>query len=414
MNAARYRDSIAAVSCYLLVAGIFALDFFRALPSIAMIGVVASAVFFTNPATLVRNFLHRKTFLVLSVTFLFLLPSFFYSQNHAYFWERLQIHLPYLLLPLAFASLDPMKPRVWLGIYYLFFLLALVTSVIAFVNYLMHQAEVNQLYLESRVMPTFVSHHPTFSLMIAFGSYIAYFLRSKNVYLFHVNEKYLLAGGGIFLFIFLHVFSVRSGLIVLYALVFAEFYRLTFIRKQWKTGFISLAVCLLAGVITLAISPTVRNKFINTSKDLSIVRNNESANHYSLASRMLSYKNAFSIAGSTSWLWGCGLGDVEDMNTGLFRANHPDVSKIIIPHNQFLYFLAATGIIGVVVFSCSFFYPLFAARNYRNELLFAHYLILLVAFQFEALLETQLGVAYSVIFILLPLNRAGSEAPEEA
>jgi O-antigen ligase len=151
-------------------------------------------------------------------------------------------------------------------------------------------------------------------------------------------------------------------------------------------------------------SPTFKNKLINTGQDLAVISNNASANNQSLASRLISYKNAIEICNQTSWLFGCGLGDINDLNTQIFKQTFPDVSKPILPHNQFLFLLAATGITGLLFFSMSFFYPLWYFRKRLNPALYGIYLLLFFAFQVEPVLQTQLGVAFSLFFILMGIQ----------
>jgi O-antigen ligase len=155
-------------------------------------------------------------------------------------------------------------------------------------------------------------------------------------------------------------------------------------------------------MLTFKFSPTVRNKLTNTQKDIDNYKNGGSANDQSLGSRMISYKNAIEIAENSSWLLGCGLGDIEDLNNQIFAEKYPDITKKIIPHNQFLFYLASIGILGLLIFIVSFYYPIIS--NLQNLNLLAHYLVILIAFLIEAFLTTQLGVAYTIIFILLFVN----------
>jgi O-antigen ligase len=120
-----------------------------------------------------------------------------------------------------------------------------------------------------------------------------------------------------------------------------------------------------------------------------------------LASRLISYKNAIEICNESSWLIGCGLGDIQDLNTKKFKELFPDVSKPIIPHNQFLYLLAATGITGVLLFTFAFMYPIWRFRRNMNAILIGIYIVLLLSFQVEPVLQTQLGVAFSAFFLLM-------------
>ena len=51
----------------------------------------------------------------------------------------------------------------------------------------------------------------------------------------------------------------------------------------------------------------------------------------------------------------------------------------------------------------SFYYPLF--KQFNNLNLVAHYIIISFAFLVEAFLTTQLGVGFTIIFILLFTNK---------
>jgi O-antigen ligase len=116
---------------------------------------------------------------------------------------------------------------------------------------------------------------------------------------------------------------------------------------------------------------------------------------------MVSYKTALEIAKENIWL-GSGQGDLQDKNNALFRRDYPSIITPIIPHNQFIYYLAATGLIGLIIFSLSFTAPLWISKFYKIELMQFAYAILLIAFQFEAMIETQIGVACTLLIVLIP------------
>jgi O-antigen ligase len=392
-------------SCVGMITGIFLIDFVRILPSISMILIVLLGIsYWVKPVLLSQN-KHSSPFWLLTGTFFILLPSWFYSDNMGYLFEKWQIALPYLVLPIAFIKIPKLSDRRLFILYGLYFALTLMVSMIAFVYYLFHQESINQLYLESRVMPTILSHHPTLSLMMVFAVYIGYWMyQSKRFYKFKI-ERNLMAIGTVFLFIFIHIFSVRSGLLALYLVVLLELSRWIFEKKQYKNALLAGISLLVIGGTTLFVSPTVSNKIANTTQDLNNYQSKGSANNQSLSSRIISYKNAIRIAQeSTIWM-GCGLGDIKDLNEAIFAKDYPDVTKRIIPHNQFLFYFAAIGLIGVLAF-CFFFYtPLWKNQAYKNPLLLVHIVIISVGFMFESPLQSQVGVAYSLVFYLLPLHK---------
>ncbi len=402
----RFRQRLFFVLCILIVFGMMFLDFIRVIPSIAMIGISLLGISYLVKKPLLPTKQNTIPYWALAGTFLILLPSWFYSNNHTYLLEKWQIALPYLVLPLAFLVIPEMSQKRTSQLYYLYFILVLLIAVSAFIYYLLNQNFVNHLYLESKVMPSFQSHHPTFSMMLAFATYVGYWFYQSEFYYKFKQERYLFLLGGIFLFIFTHVFSVRSGLMAMYILLFYELIRFIFQKKKVAIAIFTAIGMVTIGAITLIFSPTFNNKLANTSQDIKAYQNHESANNKSIASRMISYQNAIRIAKESSLFFGCGLGDVDDLNREIFKADYPEISKPIIPHNQFLFYLAAIGMSGVIIFTILLLTPLLVNNNFKNPLLLAHYLIILISFQFEAPLESQLGVAYSLIFILLPIHQS--------
>lgn len=385
----------------LLISGIFLIDVARVVPSLSMILIGLLGISFVVKPGL-SNIEFNRIWIYFPLTFLITIPSVLYSDNFNYLTERWQILVPYLVLPLAFGVIPFITKDQYRFCYWFYILLTSGVAAHAMVYYLNHPEEVNQLYLESKVMPTFVSHHPTLSMMVVLAFFLSYFLLTEA----KGWQKILLMVLGSFLFIFLHVFSVRSGLLALYLVLGVEILRIMLVKKKWKHALGAALTALVVGGITLYFSPTVRNKIINTTQDIEVVKSNASANNQSLASRVISYKNAIEIAENSSWIFGCGLGDVFDLNEKIFEEKYPDVTKRIMPHNQFLFYLAAIGILGLILFLWFFYKPLFFFGGWNNPVLFYQYLILTVSFQFEAPLENQLGVAFSLIFLLLPMHEA--------
>lgn len=366
--------------------------------SISMILFVLVPVFYIRPKYLLKNLVANKTMLALTACFFALIPSVFYSSNMHYYTERLQIALPFLLLPFAFANAPKLSKHQLYYIVWWLFVQVFVIALIAFVNYLLHPEEINQRYLESQVMPTILTHHPTYSVLVAFCIYAGYFMVSQRK-LPLKNWLQIATWAMVFgLFVFQHVYSVRIGLIALYALIALEIGRLAFINKQFKLAGLGLLVLISIGAATIALSPTVKNKIKNTQQDLAVIKENANANHHSVAMRMVSYKIALSIFNEHK-LVGCGLGDMEDELHKQYATHYPEMTKRIIPHNMFLYFLAAIGILGTLVFTLGLFWGLIFNVKTNPHLLNIHYLLVLLYAMVEAATQTQLGVA----FVLLPL-----------
>lgn len=395
-----YKQQIMLFFLWLSVVSLFVIDSFRALSSIAMIGFTLTGLLSAQPKNWLKNLQLNKPLLLLVISFLVLIPSVLYSTNLTYFGLRIQILLPFLVMPFAYAQTDEFSEKQKKIISYTFIFGVLVTAIQALVYYYNHQHEVNQAYLESRVMPTAISHHPTFSLMCAFSIYLLYsIIKIEKM----ISLRFFFVAVTLFLVVFLHIFSVRAGLMAFYLLVLLVFYEQVFIKKQYLLATFILVLCIAIALGTFLFSPTIRNKIANTQNDIENYKAGGSANNQSLGSRVISYKNAIEITENSSWLLGCGLGDIEDLNNKLFETKYPDVTKRIIPHNQFLYYLASLGILGLLIFTIAFYYPLF--YNIKNLNLVAYYLVITVAFLIEAFLTTQLGVAFCILFLILFISK---------
>ena len=360
-----------------------------ALLSICSIGQVLSIMLLTHPKKLWANFISDKGMLIFSLSFLFLLLSFFYSDNLKYLGERLQIKVPILLYALIWPSIGLLSKKQIKVIFYSLIGICVISAGGIVTNYILHFEEINQLYLQSKIMPGPINHI-RYSLLIVFAICVIYYYIKQHAE--SKTEKKLLMATAIFLILFLHIYSVRSGLLTLYVVIAIGLINQVIATKNYKQ--VGVAVGALVGIVMISfvISPTMRNKLINTKQDVNVYANQEDPNFNSLATRMVSYKTALEIAKENIWL-GSGQGDLQDKNNALFRRDYPSIITPIIPHNQFIYYLAATGLIGLIIFSLSFTAPLWISKFYKTELMQFAYAILLIAFQFEAMIETQIGVA---------------------
>ena len=390
---------------FFILSFIFTIFFYEAaksLLSISMFGLLGSIVITRKPKEVLANYWNNKVLLVFS-TICLVLPIFILlSENISYAWNRTEIKSPALGLAIAFASIgsiDKKHYNLLLGVYaFLCFFIAGFTLF----NYVFNYDEVNESYLHAKVMPS-ILNHVRLSLMLAMGAYLAYYLFSIGYFFKHVG-KWVFLCVAIFLFIFLHVYSVRSGLVAIYSIILVELIVNGLRTKRYLLLF-GIAVGLVLGFIAaVKLIPTLNNKWTNTTADIQIYLSKGHPNYNSLTTRFISYDAAISIFKKEPIL-GCGLGDIKDETDAYFKTNYPMIDIPILPHNEFLFYLAATGIIGLLVFCFTFYFPLFYNRNWNNKILLMQYVILTVSFMTEPMLETQLGMAFSVLFIMLPLTQ---------
>lgn len=400
------RLRLITFSIFIILAGIFTFNCFKAMPSIGIMLLLAIALL--QPISFKKITDYKALF---SFTFIFLLFCISFLKTEPGNWEDLEkefiLKLPFLIFPFAFASLPAITERQFLGLYYCFLLIVFATAVGTLINYYLNFQEINQSYMASKVMPTPINH-VRYSLAIALAIFTGAYLFYNKFYFKYEFERNIIVGISVFLFIFLHILSVRSGLLGMY---FTVFILLAYLLKKGSKKIVIPVFLglLLLPVLSYFVAPTFRNKVSNTIEDLKRINNDHSANDYSLAGRIVSYKVAWEIIKENPFT-GIGQANLKSEVKQTYSEEFPQIEDdgtgILLPHNQFLLILASTGISGLIIFSVFFYAPLFINRNYRNPLISVPYVIITVSFLFEGTLETQTGSLIALVFIFLPLYHA--------
>jgi O-antigen ligase len=397
------KSRIAWLAILMILTGIFTFIPFRILPSIGIVLLTVTAVTFFTSVNQIKN----SSFLFPAGIFLLYLANAVFTQtgNEGILVNILLLKIPFLLLPLAFMLLPQISLKQLQDYYFYFFILTIITAIGTLGYFALHFREIIESYKASKIMPTPVSH-VRYSLIIAFSIFAGIYLYfNKLSYRFKYEKQFILAGT-IFLILFIHILSVRSGLAAFYLIVAAAIIFMSWQKKWYWQGLTGICLMLLIPVVSYFAVPTFRNKISNTIEDLGKLGNTADANNYSLAGRVVSYKVAFRIIGE-NLLLGTGAANLEQKVKEVYRAEFPEIHEeglgYLMPHNQFLVVTAATGLTGLVIFLICFYAPLFINRNYRFPLLLVHYAIITVSFLFEGTLETQTGTNFTAIFIFLPL-----------
>ena len=318
----------------------------------------------------------------------------------------------FLLLPLGFWLLPALPGRHLRWLWLLLIGMTVVAAIGATGNYLLHFATINEMYIHSKVMPT-EPDHIRFSLIItlaiAAGSALLYHKAVKDAW-----RPWLMAAL-VVMVLFLFLLAVRSGLMTFYALGGLAFLWLIIKPRERNWALLIATVLILLPLLSFVAFPTFRNKSYNTQEDVGRVNDTKSANNYSITARVYSYQAALAVWRDHK-LAGVGKPNLEGEMARRYAAMYPEINPefYIMPHNQYLYNLAAYGALGLLVFCVGLFYPWWWARGKHAPLLLAQYVSLGLSFLVEYTLETQIGLAYVVFFLLLALQGSlPSSEPDE-
>ena len=314
------------------------------------------------------------------------------------------MQLPFLLLPLAFWLLPAMPGRYLRWLWLLLVGTTLVAALGATANYLLDFSRINEAYLHSKVMPT-EPDHIRFSLLVTLA------IAAGVLLLVHQAVpqpwRLWLIGAVVALVLFLHLLAVRSGEMTFYALGCLAILWLVLRKRQWQRATVLAALLALLPALSFVAFPTFRNKAYNTQEDVGKVAqsNSSEGKNYSIAARVYSYKTALAVW-SDNKLVGVGKPDLKSEMAKRYKKLYPEMGPEfhIQPHNQYLYNLAAYGILGLLVFCLGLFYPAWWARHKRAPLLLVQYVSIALSFLVEYTLETQIGLAFVVFFLLLALQ----------
>lgn len=382
----------------------------EALISIAFIALVCNAVLNRQLLQLWKQFIRHPALLGIAGIFLVYALSGLYSENTAYFFRRLRTSLPLVLLPFAILSIPRLGRRPYYGLLYLFFLLTLVTCAAVVYNYLTDYAAITALYKKGQVMPT-PMRHIRFSLAVALAVAGGFYLYARGFWWRNPAERYLLIGGSLFMIAFLHLLAVRSGLLALYLLAGLALVRLIIIRRQFWLGAGVLVAAAGLAYAAYQYVPTLQNKMNYTRYTIHLLIHGGEVRELSDSQRLGSINAGLSMARAHPWI-GVGLGDIREAAEAYYEKSAPGLAgRQLLPHNQYIFVLGATGILGLFYFLMATLYPLLYRRGYRDAFWTAFHLVMLSSFMVEHTLETQFGLTLYLLFALMGIRYIDAQSP---
>lgn len=399
-SVARVRQLSVFWSAFILV-GLFVSAWVRVWPSIGIAGLFLTSVGYAlQHRTIAQRTRWPELLSFFLVYAVHLATGFMHSSIvDKLLQQDLVLQLPFILLPLAFLLLPDWSDKHLHFLWMLLLGLCVLAAGAATVNYVLHNKEIEQLYLQSKVMPT-EPDHIRFSLLISIAVIAGATLVCVGV--LTRWKCYLVVTAVLSLFLFQHLLAVRSGIVTMYAAGFSGLLWLGWYQKKWSLALGSAFIAVGLGVSCLFLFPTLQNKVTNTRTDAAQMESVKAANNYSMTARVYSYQAAWSIIQKHPFL-GVSKVRLADTMAQEYSYRFPEIEpdRYVLPHNQFIYNLAAYGIIGLLVFLLGYYYSLWVGIHQKNVLLILIYLIITISFVVEYTLESNIGVIVGLFFMLL-------------
>lgn len=339
-------------------------------------------------------------FLVLTLFFWLVLFSFWQlGDDPSYFLERLRIKVPFLLIPLSYIGLPRLSSVSFHRILYFFLVLMAISVGGVLINYAIHFEEVNILLKQGQHIAT-PCNHIKFSQLVALSILAGWYLWLEK---FGNQDKHGLVVKAltVFLFLSIHILSVKTGLISLYlalaALVVLQIYK----SRKLILGIATLSIIIGLPIMAYKYVPSFNKKVHYTLYDWQMYEEGRGSN-YGDSGRLTSLEVAYDIF-TSSPVFGVGAGNLKEEVIDRFETKHPQYEKPLMPHNQFLFVLAGSGVFGMVLFILALFIPLLYRRAFKNEFYLGFYVLFLISFLVEHTLENALGVGMFSSLLLLSL-----------
>lgn len=394
------HDVITFTACVTVITGMY---FGRALMSIGMIVLIISAFLNVNLISNIKAFLHKKHLVLITCYFFIFAVSYFWSADIAYYKERMQIMMPFLVLPFSFLAMNRWEMK-WYDILILLFVLLNLSGIgWSLYKYYEHKEAFDVGYGFSKVIPTpFKNDHIRFSLAVVmsicfctdlFIKYSKPLVRILLIFVILIDILYL------------HILSAKSGIVAFYLVAFIGIIQVIFSTKFRKLGVASLFVLLSLPFVMYFIFPSFKNKIGYIRYSISQMSNTAKETNISDEGRLISYNYALQII-QTHPFSGVGLGDVYQEMKKKYTKDFPGKNvEVLLPHNQFLMAGVAIGIFGILyllIMQISI-YKLVK----KNDFLYLSFCIItFFAMMIEPLYETQYGTCIFLFFLLLLMKRS--------
>src|SRR6056297_3369760 len=336
----------------------------------------------------------------LPIIFFLVLVSLLWSNISEFGLSRVRLALPFIGLPLAFLHLPRLNRRDIDFLWIVCILSAVVSA--AYMFFQIYLSPVDYAIGEGKSLPTPVSH-VRYGLLIVLSCLLAF-----NLFFFKsslLSSRVLRGSMGLIalgLAFFTLYLSVRTAWVGLIAGVLILIFDLGFRRRRVKAVlFFMIGMLTLLFVSYLSFSP-IKKKIDYTLYDWKQLERGKGWST-SDATRWRSYAIAGEIFLDHPYL-GAGAGDMRQEVNTRFDKRYPRSFKRILPHNQYLYWLATYGLLGFLLCLAIVLQPVSFTTARQNISHLQCQVVLLLSFLVEAGLQSSLGVGIYLVFTLVFLS----------
>lgn len=379
------------------------LFFSNALKSIASVAIAFSFIFIPNWRLELKELIKNRLFQSTIIIALFYILSLLVSKNLDYYFISVKEKLLYLFIPITFYCISFTSKEKKYG-KIIFGILSSIQAIYALNYFILHKVETQYLYSIGKVLPVIKIQHVQIAVLVAFSIIMLLSL------LFTKSKKWIkiiVLSLIFFLFFFLHIFAVRTGLVLVYLLTILFLGLKLYELKWYKIFLISCVVLVGSLIIFYQNSTNLKNKISYMKYDIMQFKNNDNkAFQYSDSRRLNSIKIGLEIANKYP-ITGCGIGDIKDECAKIYTEKYKldNADYYYLPHSQYIYFLSCFGyIFGTILILC-FCYPVVYFAKHKDYLLTTLFTGLIIFGIWDAFLGTLFGNSIYLLLIGIGLSK---------
>lgn len=404
------RHPIAVFMCMVMA---MALLWSRALLGLSAVGLILFAAidiqihplrirWLLTPKAISTSIRERPYLWAFTLFFFLYLVSAAYAGNLSEWWYLTHPKIPFLIIPLAFAMLDPFSKKDYMAVLLSMVIMAVWSSIWVQVGYFENFYLFNQSLGFGGSLPT-PTNHIRYSVIIAISMVICLSFAIEDKRYKYGWERWVYGILAAYLFYFLHLLSVRSGLALGYAgillLVFSYLRHL----HRWKQ-FAILAIMVLAPIVAYKVMPGFEKKINYTIYDLGKFNQGE-GEQYSDSERWQSWRAGI-VIGNRHPFFGTGTGQFRHELEDYYKTEYKK-ENFERPHNQYINVFTSFGLFGLTIFLFMLIYPMTFALFWRQPLIPVLFIMQLLSMMVEHPLDTTVGTSLFLLMSLVGLSYVG-------
>jgi O-antigen ligase len=404
------KEKIFLSLCILLASSLFWSNF---LISQSVIWLFLTSLYDWDKKTIRRSwkeffiqFFRHPTYSSLTCVFLLSVISGVLSEDMVKGFQVMQLRLPYLLLPVAFFLYRPISEKVWFYFIQIFILLAVAFSVGVFIHYRINFEQLQQGISMGQSIPAPVSHiRFSMLLVIAVGLGIIYLIKQgKEMKPFKRSLAYVSI---LWLILIIHILSVKTGWVTLYLSLGLIMLWMVLNKINIRLVYMGLLLMIVIPVLSFLFIPSFSAKVGYMLYDWRQWEEGDGG-VYSDLERWKSIEYGWEVFMDNP-LTGTGTGDLKTAMSLKYKTYRGEDDYVLMPHNQFIYYLASMGIIGTIFLFPAMIIPFFRKGKQDIYLLLIG-LVVISSCLVESTFETSVGMHIHLLFLLVRLNiLAGSQ-----